>query len=161
MPELDELLVQKLVEDVAQKIHEPATVAKRYGFSSAQHMVNWLKTHPEVCRRIKARRAVWESDSGLEERLRTYAGHAALEALPSTGHMAIDKQVPAATRLDALKALSRMAGVDGIPAGAKGAPGGTGGNFVINFSFAGGKASFSGTTVVAETVPDAPDASAT
>lgn len=135
----DETLLHRFIEDVAQAIHPPETIAARYSLSP-QDMVGLIRANVELRRRIQARRAIWQSDDNIEGRIRKYAGTTLIEAMPTAGQVLFDKNSPAGIRLDTLKAFSRMAGVDGLPPGAKDNNAGPSGNqFVINMHFSDGQ----------------------
>lgn len=131
----DDTLLHRFIEDVAQDIVPPAELAHRYSLTQAD-MVALIKV-PEVLRRIKVRRAIWQSDDSIESRIRKYAGTVLLESMPGTGAKMTDPSVPNGIALDYLKAYSRMAGVDGMPASAKDGGGGSGNQFTVNFHFSG------------------------
>lgn len=107
--------VHNFINDVAQRIHEPEVLAQRWGFPDACAMIEFIKNNSEIRRRIKLRRAIWDSDDNVQNRIREYAGHSLLEALPSTASMMFDSGSPAGVRIDATKLHARMAGVDGLP----------------------------------------------
>ena len=127
------------MDDVAQKIHGYDVIAARYGFASWQVMAGYIRDNPEINRRIKARRAIWESDGNVEGRARALAAHSVIEALPHTSQVMFDPTAPNAAKLDALKVHARIAGLDGMPAQGRdgaGAPGiAPGGRFSINILF--------------------------
>lgn len=144
----DPVLLNGFIEDVAQGIHPPSDLAVRYSLDP-RDMVALIRDNPEVRRRIQTRRAVWESGENIEGRIRKYAGVTVLEALPASSSVLFDKTAPAGTRLDTLKAFSRMAGVDGLPGGNKPDGNRAGTSFIVNFRFSGGRIeTVSATTVV-------------
>ncbi len=60
--------------------------------------------------------------------------------MPETAGIMLDKNHPPATRLDATKLYSRMAGVDGLPPAPKeGSIAAAGGQFSVNITFSSGK----------------------
>ena len=154
-PDLTEpVLLFRFIEDIAQKVHPPETLAIRYGFASPADMVAYIARNPELTKKIKQFRAIWESDHNLETRLRLHSGHALEFALPETSALMMDKTVGAAVRLDALKAHSRIAGVDG--ASASGKDGATGPALTFNLTFSGGRVEHIIATVVEPEVITAP-----
>lgn len=139
-PELEsDAEIHSFVTDVAKKIHDPEVIAQRYGFPDALTMVGFIKDHPEIRRRIKVRRAIWESDDNAAERVRELARHALLEALPTTSSMMFDTTVPAGIRIDATKLHARMAGVDGIGTNNGKAEGQSGTSFNLTINLPGGR----------------------
>lgn len=131
----DDTLLHRFIEDVAQDIVPPGELAQRYSLTQSD-MVDLIRV-PEVLRRIKTRRAIWQSDDSIEARIRKYAGTVLLESMPGTGAKLTDPAVPNSIALDYLKAYSRMAGVDGMPAAAKDGGGAGGNQFTVNFHFSG------------------------
>jgi hypothetical protein len=160
IPALDDpLTLQAFIEDVAQKIHDYPTIARRYGFSSERAMMEHIRDSPELRRRIKARRAIWESDGNAESRARAYAVQTVIEAIPHTSQVMFDQAAPHSARLDALKAHARIGGIDGLPSGSKdvvgpGMPGQ--GRFAINIIFKN-HPSEKITTIETVDLPGAPD----
>lgn len=139
VPEMSTMAFFAFCVDTAQGIHTYAEIAKRYGFESREAMHEFLVNRPVILRKIKELRAVWQSDDNLETRLRKLAGHSVMEAMPDTAAIMFDKAVTPGVRLDALKAHSRIAGVDGLPAmgkdGAARQEGG--GKFSVQIVFSG------------------------
>lgn len=137
VPEMSTMAFFAFCVDTAQQIHTYAEIAKRYGFIDAAAMRDFLVNHPQILRKIKELRAVWQSDDNLETRLRKLAGHSVLEAMPDTAAVMFDKAVTPSVRLDALKAHARIAGVDGLPpVGKDGTPmGGSGPKFSVSIVF--------------------------
>jgi hypothetical protein len=140
-PSMDKATLYAFCIDTAQRIHDYDVIARRYGFGDEAGMVEFLRAHPPVVKRVKELRAVWESDESVELRLRKLAGHSLLEALPDTASIMFDKQVTPGVRLEALRAHARIAGVDTpphIPAGGAGGMGGGGaggGRFSVQIVF--------------------------
>lgn len=137
-PSMDKATLYAFCVDTAQRIHEYDDIAKRYGFGSEARMIEFMRAHPPVIKRIKELRAVWESDESVELRLRKLAGHSLLEAIPDTASIMFDKQVTPGVRLEALRAHARIAGVDSPPhqaAGGAGGPGGAGARFSVQIVF--------------------------
>jgi hypothetical protein len=120
-------VMQAFCNDVAQGIHEYATIAARYYFADTQAVLDYLKTKAAVRKRIKALRAVWQSDDNVEIRVRTLAGHSLLEALPSTSRVMFNEELNPSVRIDAMKAHARIAGLDSPPPAQAGG-GAVGGN---------------------------------
>ena len=149
-PVLDEALLHGFMHDVANGIHPAEKIARQYGFASGQHMLKFITDNKVVRRKIKALRALVESDANLEGSNRALAGHALREGMHNVAAPLFDPKATPAVRLDTAKLLARIAGVDGLPAAAKDGSGGASGNkFVVNFLFSGGKTeTISATTVV-------------
>jgi hypothetical protein len=151
---MDGVTLHRFVTDVAQRIHDYDVIARRYGFSGEPDMLAFIKRHEAIRRRIKLHRAIWESDSSLELRIRTYSQQGLIEGLPNTLEILHDKTVTAATRLDALTKHARIAGVDGPGAGSRdqavGAPS-VGGKFSITIQFPGAGQSETFATIEGET----------
>ena len=151
-PKMTTVTLHTFMTDLAQNIHSHhAEVATRYGFSDVRAMLDYLKSHPEVVRKIKERKAIWESDDAAELRIRKLSGHAVLDALRETSQIMMDPGHSASTRLDALKQHARMAGADGPgregrEAGVVGTLGA--GRFSINIVFPNAGKTESFTTVV-------------
>lgn len=125
------------MNDVAQNIIEYPDIAERYDFPSEAAMTKFIKDNPEIRRRLKQLRAIWQSDDNVEVRTRVLAGYAVLEAIPHTSQVMYDPTATSAAKLEALKAHARIAGLDGMPSHAKDVIGGAsvGGKFSINFIF--------------------------
>src|SRR5215472_2767591 len=75
LPTLDPALRWAFVCDIAQRSYPEEEIAKRYGFADALTMVAYIRNDKELIRTIKVRRAYWDSDVGLPEKLRTLYGH--------------------------------------------------------------------------------------
>ena len=140
----DPRLLFAFIQDVAQKIHKPEVIAKRYGFSNVPHMVGFIADNLEIRKKIKTFRAIWESDGSLEERMKALVGHSLIESIPENAMILFDKAAPAQTKLDAIKTFARLAGMDGAGQNGKGAA--TGQQFVFNLMLGGKSRTF--TTVV-------------
>lgn len=135
--ETSELVLHNFIEDVAQAVHTPETIAGRYGFRDAAAMVAWIGEHPKIRQRIKIHRSVWESDDHVEARIKKLAAHSILESLPTTSSLMLDTSVSPNVRVDAMRAHARLAGMDQAgPAGGGSGPVGAG--FQVNFHFSDG-----------------------
>lgn len=138
-PRMSAAMLHVFVNDLAQGIKTHKEIATRYGFQDLQHLFVYLQRHPEVRRRIKEHKAIWESDDAVELRIKKLAAISLLDALPQTTNIMNDELHPPAIRLDALKAHARIAGVDttGAPKERGGELGGgaVGGRFSINIVF--------------------------
>jgi hypothetical protein len=136
-PEMDKSTLYAFCIDMAQRIHGYDTIARRYGFVDENMLVEFLRTHAPVVKRVKELRAVWESDESVELRLRKLAGHSLLEALPDTASIMFDRQVTPGVRLEALRAHARIAGVDSPPtqSSSNNATGGPGARFSVQIVF--------------------------
>jgi hypothetical protein len=135
----DDETALRLINDIAQRIHNYPTIAERYGLT-LEAMVAWIR-QPEVRRRIKLRRACWESDDNVLERNRTLYGHLVMDAAPAIDALLHDGSVPHTAKLDAFKIVGRFAGLDSpIKAPQGGTEGGTTGtHFAVNIHFSGGE----------------------
>lgn len=133
----DDATAMLLVNDLATQLHPYSTIAGRYGLTLGQ-LVEWIK-QPEVRRRIKQRRAAWQSDAALTERNRALYGVISLDAAPVLDQILHDKTAPAASRLEAFKILGKFAGLEGNPREAQGQPGVAGAQFSVSISFSGGR----------------------
>jgi hypothetical protein len=142
--EASSAIMQAWCTDMAQQIHDFATIADRYGWDDDKAMLAYMIAHPVICRRIAEQRAVWESDENVIERVRRLAGYTILEALPNTAGVMFDPNNNPSLRIEALKAHARIAGLDGArPPEGRGAPGETGptaAKFSVEIVFSNGQA---------------------
>lgn len=137
-PELDPRLMSSFTTDVAEDMHPPEDIAKRYGFRDGHHMIEYITANRGVRKTIKAKRAVFTSNPSIEVVNRKKANFVISEAMADMAAPLFDPKVPPAVRLDTLKVFSRMAGIDGVPAGAAAAAAGpAGAGFTVNFHFSG------------------------
>lgn len=151
-PTLDNAYVHAMCNDVAQKIHPVEELAARYGLPDGESLVRYLKAHPPLLQRIKELRAIWESGGAIESRTRTLACHTALYGLPDVGAVLFDKVTPQSIKLETLKVLARIAGIDGLPPAQKGDPG-LGGHFSVIINLPGHTESIRTTVVEHQLLP--------
>lgn len=135
--EPDDMLMASLVTDMAQKIYGNRVIAARYGLTMAQ-LYNFVSI-PAIRQRIKARRAAWESDGNVVERNRQLYGVLMLDAAPVFNKLIHGRESKPGDRLDALKVLTKLAGLESTPRQAVGdVTAGTGSQFSVTFNFSGG-----------------------
>lgn len=137
-PELDTQLLSAFTTDIAENIHDPKEIAKRYGFATGERMVDWMNRNRGVVKMIAAKRAAFNANQNIESVNRKKANFILGEAMPDMAKVMFDPRAPASVRLDTFKAFSRVAGVDGLPAAAAIGGKDAGGNgFTVNFLFSG------------------------
>lgn len=124
---LDETLELRLCDDIAKDIDTPDDIAARYGLVDEAGLRAYLRSRPKLVAHAKKLKALNESSMGAEDRARLKAVYASELLIAHVAHIAGDKAIGAATRIDAFKQLNRMAGMDGAGVAAKGAPGGPSG----------------------------------
>lgn len=152
-PEVDDALIQRLQYDLAIKIHTPEEIARRYGLFDVEELRQYLTMHPQIIEGVKKIRAVFESDTGVEDRMRTKFQFATEELIPTMAQLALNPAIPAAQRIDSFKQLQRGAGMDGLGRD-RGAGEGGGQKFVLNILFSGDNRQVS----IAGTIPEDPSA---
>jgi hypothetical protein len=147
-PDLDDALILRLQFDLAAKIHDYNEIAIRYGLGTDDRLFFYLARHPDIVAGVKKMKAMFESEHGVEGRIRLKAMEATERLVAPIANLALDGKVNAQQRIDALKQLSRIAGVDGLSGGkdAKGLPGGAA--FVLNMFFDETPTRFLGTAVI-------------
>lgn len=156
----DDATTQSLINDVGIGMVRPHVIAARYGLTAKQFLA-FIKI-PEVTRRIKLRKAVWESDDNQPERIRRMYGQLTLEAAPSLDKLLHDPTTPAAVKLKGLELSGRFGGADARGGGANNSEAATGPMFSVQFVFAGSGTTQAVTMVSGPPTIDAPaiDASA-
>ncbi len=156
--ELEDAVLMRFMQDLANGIHDYPAIATRYGFPDQKAMFDYLVAHPAVRATVQKYKALNDSDGGAEGRVRLKALYATEMAIASMAAIAVDPRTPIGQRIDAFKQLSRVGAVDGQPAvAAKGAGGQGGGNaFTVNFHFSGGRTETLTTTVVPEQIEAQP-----
>lgn len=149
-PRMNTVTLHTFMNDLAQGIRTHEEIAVRYGFETVGNLLEYLQSKPEIVRRIKERRAIWQSDDATEIRIKKLSAHAVLDALHETGQIMMDTAHPPGTRIDALKAHARLAGVDAQPNPGKfSGPASDGsGRFSINIVFPNAGKTETFTTVV-------------
>jgi hypothetical protein len=130
----DDVTQVALINDLATGINKPSVVAARFGLTPEQ-LYNWVKI-PEARRRIKARKAVWESEANLPERNKIYWGNVTLEAAPVADKMIHEPSTPAHVRVKLIEVAGRLGGVDVKPNPGEGGP--VAERFSVVFQFSGG-----------------------
>jgi len=139
LPTLDSALRWAFVCDVAQRSYPEEETAKRYGFTDALAMVAYIRNDKELVRAIKVRRAYWDSDVGLPEKLRTLYGHTLQYGGVANAKLMLDPFIKPEVRLEAMRQHARIAGVDGVAATARGDIGTPGARFVLQINIPGEK----------------------
>lgn len=146
----------RLIQDIASGIYPYDELAERYGLGTQTRLLDYLRANPAVVKRIKALKAINDSDGSIQDRLRLKAAHVLEEALPSISAMITNPAMPAERRLEAYKACQKQAGVDSAPASAAAA---TGTQFNLVMQFAGAAPqTISATVVEATAIADTPPA---
>lgn len=139
-PELTDNQRYQLVEALARGIYGTDEIAKRFSFGRREVLLEWLDRHPTIVRQVEERRAAWLSEANIEVRNRVHANVALGEAIIVIGADACNPNLPPASRAEAAKLLTKIAGLDGPGQGArtdqKG--GGAGASFTLNIQFGGG-----------------------
>lgn len=158
-PQLDDALIQRLQYDLATKTHTYETIARRYGLTSVLELYQYLKDHPNILAEAKKLRALFDSDEGIEARVRTRFLHATESLIAPLHNLVADIRTPISARIDGFKQIQRGAGVDGAPPrDARGGTGNAGVPFQLNILFTNGQnTTISGTTVLdADEIPPPP-----
>lgn len=109
----DDLVAQSLISDLATGMNKNPTIAQRYGLTMAQ--LYTFVSIPEVRKRIKTKRAIWESDDNLAERNKAYYGNVTLEAAPVLDKLIHNTATPPSHVLKAVEVAGRLGGVDVRP----------------------------------------------
>jgi hypothetical protein len=133
--DLDDATVQSLINDLGIGMFRPHVIAARYGLSGPQ-LLEFLKI-PEVRRRIKVRKSIWEADDNQPERIRRMYGQLTLESASVANEMLTNPATPAALRIKLLEVTGRFGGADvrGSANNSPDAP--TGPMFSVQFVFSG------------------------
>jgi hypothetical protein len=132
VPELSDLQLDRLTDDVARKIHPPETIAARYGLTNGQLLT--LLAVPHIRRMARTKRSIWESDQSALERVRQYWAIGMENSAPSLINMMHDPTVTPSNRIEIAKMGSKLAGLDATKEGGP-APGT---QFAVNIHFSGG-----------------------
>src|SRR5262245_32723249 len=131
--EIEDELLLKFVIDMAQGIHQYATIAERYGFGSEKVLWDFLHKHPAILNQIRRYKAAFESDQAVPERVRLKAGLGAEDLIPYLVLRLKQADTPLGQLIDGYHKLSRSAGTDGLPpVGKDGVP--VGGGTVFNLA---------------------------
>lgn len=155
--ELDDDMIWRLIYDLAQRIHDAPTIARRYGFRTEAKLRQYLAAHPTVVAQAAKLKAIVDSDKSTEERARLKAQFATEELIAPMAALAGNPTVPAGQRIDAFKQLNRVAGVDGMPTASK-ESGGSGTQFSLTINMPDGRTEKIITTVVDPAALPAPEA---
>lgn len=115
VPALSSELRWAFICDIAQETYPVDEIAARYGFPNGREMVDYIAEDPTLIAQIRVRRAYWNSDVGLPEKLRTLYGHSLQYAGKVNAVMMLDPREKAEHRLDMARLHARIAGVDGLP----------------------------------------------
>lgn len=108
---LENVLLDRFTTDIARRIFPPDEIARRYGMTGKK-LIEAVSI-PAVNKIVRTKRAVWESDTNATERIRQLSQIGMLEVMPDVFELISNPETPTALRLDALKTMSRVAGVDG------------------------------------------------
>lgn len=133
----DDAVAQALISDLASKMDNNSTIAARYGLTMNQ-LYSWVSI-PEVRRRIKTKRAIWESNDNLTERNRAYFGTVTLEAAPVLDRLIHNTTTPPGHIIKALEVAGRLGGVDFKPNQTVEGGASIGSQFSVVIQFSGGK----------------------
>lgn len=101
------------ITDVARKIDEYATIAMRYGFVDESDMADYIRKNKELRRAIKEERAIWYSGENSETRARELARRGTAECISEAASIGLNETITPSVRLDAVRTLARIAGMDG------------------------------------------------
>ncbi len=132
----EDATIHALINDCASRLNRYDTIAARYGLSMQQ--LHDFIAQPEVRKRVKSRRAIWESDDSVAERNRRYYGSISLEAAPVLDRMLHDPLVPPGTKLEAFKIAGKFGGLEVNPSKAQIETGQTSAQFNVQIVFSGG-----------------------
>lgn len=134
--DLDSATVQALINDLAIGMNKNPVIAARYGLSMRQ--LYEFVSIPEARRRIKAKKAIWESDANLPERIKLLYGAITLEAGAVADRMLHDPTTPAPVKVKLFEVAGRFGGADvRSTTGGMGIDGPTGPQFNVQFVFSG------------------------
>ena len=136
-PQKDDALIQRLQYDLATGVHPPAEIARRYGLFDVAELKTYLLLHPEIVDRVKKLRAMYQSEAGIEDRMRSMFQYATEDLIPIMHDIVKHPSIPIAQRIDSFKQLQRGAGMDGQRAEKDGQLAGQ--RFVLNIMFDGGQ----------------------
>ncbi len=109
----DDATAQALISDLSMGMHKYSTIAQRYGLTMTQ-LYEFVKI-PEVRRRIKSKKAIWESDDNLPERNKRYYATITLEAAPVVDRLLHNPATPPGHLIKAIEVSGRLGGVDVKP----------------------------------------------
>ena len=142
----EDIPLDRLTMDLAQRIWPYEDLARRYGLSMLQLVE--LCRNPAIAKMVKTKRAVWESSGSKSDQIKAYWAVGMAEDAPRALQMLSDPNVSPAIKVELIKIGMKAAGVDtGRGEGHGG--GQIGGQFAINITLPGGHIS-SITPVVVE-----------
>lgn len=130
----DDALLERLTDDLARKIYDYPTIARRYGMDLAQ--LAELCRIPALARMVKAKRAVWESDASAADRVRQHWAIGMEHATPSLVNMMLDPTVSNPVKVEIAKMGMKVTGID---ASREAAAGPAASQFAVNIMFSGGQ----------------------
>lgn len=145
---LDDKVLSAFITDVAQDIYSHTEICERYGVSYPAGMLDLIR-RPGIAKRIKERRAIWNSGESIQDRNRAYYGTVAMEGASKLDKLIQAGDTPPALVMEGITIASRNAGIYNSGGGGK-VEGSTqvGAQFAINIVFSGaGKTERIGTTV--------------
>ena len=146
--------IDRFVDDIARDIHDPEAIAARYGLTPRQGIM--LLARPEVTKLLQLKRAIWDSDANAPERFRAYCQTGLLEASPKILSMLQDDNILPAVRVDLVKTLTKVCGMEAPPArSGDQLLGPSGPTFSVNIMFSGGTESITSTIIDAAAASDA------
>lgn len=125
--------VQALISDLAMGMRNYEIIAARYGLTLEQ-LYEFIKI-PEVRRRVKTKKAIWESDDNQAERIKRYYGALTLEAAPMMDQLLHNPTTPPQHLLKGIEVAARLGGADNKGAGETG--GVIADRFSVVFQFSG------------------------
>jgi hypothetical protein len=134
-PALDDVLIARLINDIAIDIHEIPDIARRYGFADKAALRRYMKRHPKIMAEAMRARALYSSDESAETRARMKATQATERLIATTYHIALNERIAPQQRIDAFKQLSRVSGLDNSAAAAAKNANGGGPGFTLNILF--------------------------
>lgn len=132
-----EATLMSFINDVAMGMVDMHTIAVRYGITVEEALL--VAEGPEVARRIKTKRALWESEDNVLERNRVAYGIIALDAAAVVDRHIHHPGAPANTIIDALKIVGKFAGLETQPKSNGGGDGPGLAPVTIQINFSGGK----------------------
>jgi hypothetical protein len=146
---IERIPIDQFTDDIARNIHEPEAIAARYGLTPDQAVA--FCARPEITKLLRLKRSIWESDGNIPERFRTYCQVGLLEASPKILSMLQDDSVLPAVRVDLVKTLTKVCGMEPAPIRQGDfAPAPSGPTFSVNIMFSGRTETISTTVIEPE-----------
>lgn len=138
---VDEELLPKFVNDIAQGIYDYDTIGERYGLGDAQGVYWVLENNPYIRRLAQRAKAAFDSDEAVDKRVRLKAGLAVERLIPQIADIVDRADTPTGQKIDGFHKLMRAAGTDGAVAAPTkwGEAGGGGPTFTLNFIWSDGR----------------------